>query len=616
MPRKKTVGFPSPYEIETIPGTEGWQRMYPEMSILPSERRKEIEEWSIFHEQQHWPRALKPFDVECVHAPAWRGLTTFQNRIIVVPNTRGYYFWIINGYHYGADVPPYTDPKVIQERLSEFLRRMIYCWFNWKKVYGKWKRDVWKLLKEQEALADQIRDLPEPYEDRSYFEEVRGISCARKLEEVYDRAVHLYLNVFEGYQYTFIGAAYSADFNLIEFCKKVVPDVDNKTIAAMITGVELEAFRPDEEVKRLARLAFNWGLASIVKEQKTFDGMRAEFEKTGNGRKWLEEYKKSSFWFNMMVTQGVFARHDDPCWLENPDIILGFLKNYIEKIEKGEKIERDVNALKKEKKRIYNEVLAKIKDPADRATFKQYYDLANTFYEFVEEQILFVKNFAYALFRRNIRKFAEILTKHGILKEPDDIFYLKFGEIKSCMHELTASWGAGQPASQYWIREIEWRKKVFEKFEKWEPVMFCGPWKKPSIEPFTIILGGGISNEILDLYRKPVPHEKRKELKGIAAGTGVVEGVARVIKKPEEITKLRPGEIMVCPHTQPAWTPAFGIISAVVTNVGGVMSHTGICAREYGIPAVMNTYIATEVIKTGDRIKVDADNATVTILSR
>ena len=84
---------------------------------------------------------------------------------------------------------------------------------------------------------------------------------------------------------------------------------------------------PTKKVKRLARLAVDLGLAPVVKRARKFEGMRSEFERTGKGKKWLKEFEMSSFlWFWMMVTQGIFAYSDEDCWIENPDIILGFLR--------------------------------------------------------------------------------------------------------------------------------------------------------------------------------------------------------------------------------------------------------------------------------------------------
>ena len=262
------------------------------------------------------------------------------------------------------------------------MQRMIYSWWYWNKIYPKWKKEVRKLLKEQYDLYKQIRDPPE-IEDLSHFAEVRSLHSAGRLIEIYDRVVRIYLTIQEGYQYSYIGMAYGTELAFRDFCMKAFPGIDDMTIARMLTGPELEAFRPDEEVKRLARLAINLGLAPTVKKAKKFEEMRSEFEKSGKGRKWMKEFDKVSFpWFYMMVTQGIFAYSDEDCWIEKPDIILASLKNYIEKIEKGEKIERDVKALKKEKERIFKEHLDKLKTDEEKKKFGELYDLATTFYTF------------------------------------------------------------------------------------------------------------------------------------------------------------------------------------------------------------------------------------------
>ena len=96
-------------------------------------------------------------------------------------------------------------------------------------------------------------------------------------------------------------------------------------------------------------------------------------------------------------------------------------------------------------------------------------------------------------------------------------------------------------------------------------------------------------------------------LRGIAGSPGVATGVSRVIQGPEDFYKLRKGEILVAPITNPVWTPLFAVASAVITEVGGILSHGAIVAREYGIPAVMSVPGATKLLQDGQRITVDGN---------
>ena len=103
-------------------------------------------------------------------------------------------------------------------------------------------------------------------------------------------------------------------------------------------------------------------------------------------------------------------------------------------------------------------------------------------------------------------------------------------------------------------------------------------------------------------------------LRGIGASAGQVTGTARVLAGPADFARLQPGDVLVASITTPAWTSLFAMASAVVTDVGGPLSHSSIVAREYGIPAVLGTNVATRRIPDGARVRVDGEAGTVTLL--
>jgi pyruvate,water dikinase len=106
------------------------------------------------------------------------------------------------------------------------------------------------------------------------------------------------------------------------------------------------------------------------------------------------------------------------------------------------------------------------------------------------------------------------------------------------------------------------------------------------------------------------------EIKGFPSSAGVAEGPARVLKLLADVAALKPGEIMVAPTTNPSWAPVFTKIKAAVTDIGGLTSHAAIVSREYGLPSVTGTGVATSVIKTGDIIRVDGGTGKVTIVKK
>jgi pyruvate,water dikinase len=106
---------------------------------------------------------------------------------------------------------------------------------------------------------------------------------------------------------------------------------------------------------------------------------------------------------------------------------------------------------------------------------------------------------------------------------------------------------------------------------------------------------------------------KSNTLKGVAASPGRVTALARVLHGPEDFAQMQAGDVLVAAITTPAWTPLFARASAVVTDVGGPLSHGSIVAREYGIPAVLGTGEATRRICSGDVVTVDGGAGTVTL---
>lgn len=98
---------------------------------------------------------------------------------------------------------------------------------------------------------------------------------------------------------------------------------------------------------------------------------------------------------------------------------------------------------------------------------------------------------------------------------------------------------------------------------------------------------------------------------GRPAGRGTVEGVVRVAKSIVEAREVQRGEILVAPVTDVGWTPYFTVIGALVTDIGSSVSHGAVVAREYGLPCVVNTLVGTQVLRTGDRVRVDGDRGIV-----
>lgn len=190
------------------------------------------------------------------------------------------------------------------------------------------------------------------------------------------------------------------------------------------------------------------------------------------------------------------------------------------------------------------------------------------------------------------------LQAAGALADANDIFYLT-------SEELNQSAEAPSPAT---IGIVERRKLDQSFFKTLQPPPFLGaPPDMAALPPeavavFRRFFGLGVE-----------PSTEAATLSGNAASRGVVRGRARVIRELTDADRLEPGDILVCTMTAPPWTPLFAIAGGVVTDTGGVLSHSAICAREFAIPCVVGTQVGTSVIPDGATIMVDGDNGIVRI---
>jgi phosphoenolpyruvate synthase/pyruvate phosphate dikinase len=192
------------------------------------------------------------------------------------------------------------------------------------------------------------------------------------------------------------------------------------------------------------------------------------------------------------------------------------------------------------------------------------------------------------------RRFAEA----GAIQKADDIYWLEEIEVKSLVASLESK-ETPQPLSTI----VEERKAIWKAQKQATPPPQLPPGKKYMGFNLEGVLAGGEGSLEGDTFS------------GVATSPGQVTATARVLHGPEDFDQLQPGDILVAGITTPAWTPLFALASGVVTDIGGPLSHGSIVAREYGIPAVLGTGVATKVIQSGQTIAVDGSAGTVTILN-
>lgn len=273
-------------------------------------------------------------------------------------------------------------------------------------------------------------------------------------------------------------------------------------------------------------------------------------------------------------------------WSEKPStlvpIILSNIKNFEQGASKRKFEQGRQEALKKEQ-----EILARLKELPDgeqkAAETKQKIDLVRTLSGYREYPKYAIVNRTF-VYKQALLKEAERLVRSGAINDKEDIYYLSFDELRELVQTNKAD-----------HQLISQRKASFRLFEKLTP-------------PRVITSDGEI---ITGSYKRE--NLPANAIVGLPVSSGVIEGRARVILNMED-ADLGEEDILITTFTDPSWTPLFVSIKGLVTEVGGLMTHGAVIAREYGIPAVIGVENATKIIKDGQRIRVHGTEGYIEVL--
>ncbi|MBN9177580.1 MAG: hypothetical protein J0I43_09475 [Microbacterium sp.] len=597
--------FPSPYELAAPAGAEGWQDLYA-YNLVFQQNRRDVEERKFwFCDSQHWPTVTKPFETIGFEF-AVGCLGQYNARQLLIPTANGIEYRIHNGYVFMSPVA--VDPEHIEARVPQFMQRAGHYFQNWENLLENWHVKLKGTIAELEAL--DFSALPDviPVDD---VLSGKGVGPASELLENYDRLITLAYRAWQ-YHFEFLNLGYVAYLDLFMFCKEVFPRISDLAIATMVQGVDMELFRPDDELKKLAKIAVRDDLVSLFADVSDAEATLAAIGAHPAGAEFISTWQDAQDpWFNFTTGNGFYA-HDE-YWRDNPSQPLAFVKGYIDRLLSGADIDRHVDELVAERDRITEEY-AELLSGETLETFRGKLGLARTVYPYVENHNFYIEHWTMGVFWRKARQLSAVLHGAGFWTQPQDMFYLRRDEVREALFDYVNGWMVGAPAigPDYWPDEVERRRGIVAALQTERPQPALNTPPAVITEPFTLMLWGITDDQIANwLGKGDVPEGT---LKGMAASPGVAEGPARVISSAEQLSEVQDGEILVAPVTAPSWGPIFGKIRATVTDIGGMMSHAAIVCREYGMPAVTGTGTASVEIRTGMRVRVDGHHGTVTIL--
>ena len=515
-----------------------------------------------------------------LHTWAWCvGLTDgfqYAHETLSFPGSKGWDLRAVNGYVYFAIIEP--KPEEVPEREKLFRERIAPMIED---PWGEWAKAIDEVL----ALYKHIKEVD--------IEKVSDV----ELEQLFHET--LYVNR-RWWEIHFIWDSGTCSiYQLFEvLCEELTgTKPEDVLFSKLMSGFDNILFRAERDTWLLADRARELGLADLFLTIEDDEQVMSKLGETDAGRKWLEQlraYVKAHGWKCSRTWDWA-----SPSWIEKPSLAIPEIRTILTRggvFTLDEKRKR----LTREREEAEKEIMTKV-PVAQREWFEKLLHGAQFRGSITEEHNYYFDMMGMAVCRKVIVEIGRRFAEAGVIDDRDDIFMLMPWEIRKALI----------PMERINLRPyVKPRREEYEGYLKMAPTPFFGD-----------------INALGDLGRKDpnlgtvagaprVRPELKADLYGAASAPGVVEGIARLAYTIDDLKEVKEGEILVSPATSAAWTYVFNIISGVVTDMGGALFHAVIVGREFGIPAVSGTMEATKKIKTGDRIRVDGDMATVYILER
>ena len=593
----------SPFGQFAAPGTEGWRSMYPASLTFDPARPQDAEAF-WFRDGVHWPRPIAPFDSTILQF-ALTSLSQFNSRHFHMPAALGVDVRLVNGYCYLSPVGV-DDQSSVDQRSEEFRQRAGYYYEHWDDLYAGWMEKVRATIGRLDLL--DFEPLPESISRAEVFSG-RGLGAPSDLTRSYHALLDGALELWQ-YHFEFLNLGYAAYLDFFEFCRRVCGDVEELTVARMVAGLDVDLFRPDRELRRLARAAVDQGIADFICAGSIEELIRLVPYEPRAARWWDDYQSVQEPWFNYSNGSGFY--HDDAVWIDRPVIPFGYVRSYVQRLLAGEEIDKPDDEIAAQRDAIAADFARRIPS-SEVPNFEAKLRLARTVFHFVENHNFYVEHWGMSIVWRKMRALSAVFVRAGWWARPDDIFMLRRDEVSEALWDLLGGWATGRDHcdSDRWAVLVADRARLLEACAAWTPPHVLGRAPKLVNEPFTVMLWGITAESVQALLGDPGDGD---ELVGFAASPGIAVGRARVVHHPDSLVDVLPGEVLVTGLTSPSWAPVFRRLAATVTDTGGIMSHAAIVCREYGLPAVTGTGFATTRISTGQLVRVDGTNGRVTVL--
>jgi pyruvate,water dikinase len=539
-----------------------------------------------FRDDLHQPVPISPMGMTTVQKHhAWGYHVAAKETSL--PPSKGAYVKIFKGRVY-LGFALIADETEVAERAKKFDKFVKYCRENWNEFYNGY-------IDEVKAGLVEMRNFDAASASWSAL-----LAHVKKADDINRRNWEIHFILM-----------YPADtlyLNCEAYCLKL--GLEEKDFVTVLQGFDSMPARTDEAIWTLALRARELGLQDLLMDTDNSD-VRAVLEVRPEAAPWLRELDA----FLEAYGNRINAAHLDvlfSTWREDPLPVIDTIKSYFQRMRDGWDFYAARNAVYRERDKAI-EAFEKDLDKNGLVEFREMLAIGQKVYAYQEDHGFYIDQGSTAGLHDVLIGAARRLQRVGLLNRAEDVFFLTFNELVEVLTDLSRDEEIALYHHAALVPQlVDERKLSWEEAKTDDAPLTLGNVPKTMTDPIAIKVFG-IIDEVLHPKGEKVIAER---LTGFAGSAGIVEGRARVVKDFEEFSSVQAGEILVAPYTGTAWTPLFLKIGGVVTDTGGMLTHAAIAAREYGIPAVVGTWNATNSIRNGDLIRIDGSAGVVDILQR
>jgi pyruvate,water dikinase len=452
------------------------------------------------------------------------------------------------------------------------------------------------ILKTADVYDDWTENEFLPFCDK-FDNTLRQISYSKNLKSLYNLARELDKTMIKHFRLVRYGLpVHNIGMNLISryLLKKFIGEREALSyFPLMISGLEHELKDTNDKLYDLAEIIQNSSELLDLFHKENSEQIYRELSTNSISNEKVAYFME---YFNQFLKRygdrGFTREPFYPRWGEEPKYVIDILRSLI--IEPENSRSSILKNQDKYRKLAEDYVEAKIR--SQRFGFLKW-KLFSTILKFARRYIIFREAQRFNLDKwitRNRRvylKIGELFVEKGFIDESRDIFFLRREEIREIIYLYLK-----EPNRIKIMEKIKNRKEEFKEYENSVPPKF--------------LIGSREYDDVSEFDKKTT------KFHGIPASQGLKTGKIRVLNTIEDISNVRPEDILVVPKTDPGWTPVFSKIGGLITETGGVLSHGAVVSREYGIPAVTNVVNACRILETGQLVQINGYTGKVTIIEK